>query len=229
MNYRLKSFVFLIVASGLVACVNAPPPAQKPVAKAVVAPPVQPKEPEVVVDVNAPLAETLPLLEPAHMLETEVTDKASNTAEKRYVYGKIVLGSEEWVYLPGVKESFKARIDTEATSSTISAVDLVPFERGGQDWVKFRIKQDGVPSGEMSVPVERWLLVRQAGSEQPLRLPIIMTWIQIGDAKEQTEFTLVDRSQSSYPVMLGRSYVRDAAIVDLSREYVQPKHPSAKP
>ncbi|MDF4535811.1 ATP-dependent zinc protease, partial [Vibrio parahaemolyticus] len=130
--------------------------------------------------------------------------------------------------LPGLKESFKARIDTGATTSSISAVDIVPFERGGQDWVKFRIEHDNIRSEELSLPVERWVRIRQSSAEEAQRRAVVVAWIQIGDLKEQTEFTLTDRTHLTYPLLLGRSFFKDVAVVDVSRHYIQPKHPSPK-
>jgi hypothetical protein len=51
-----------------------------------------------------------------------------------------------------------------------------------------------------------------------------VAWIQIGDLKEKTEFTLADRTHLTYPLLLGRSFFKDVAVVDVSRKFVQPKH-----
>ncbi|WP_264769115.1 RimK/LysX family protein [Klebsiella pneumoniae] len=42
----------------------------------------------------------------------------------------------------------------------------------------------------------------------------MVAWIQIGDLKEQTEFTLTDRTHLTYPLLLGRSFFKDVAVVD---------------
>ncbi|ENM5787867.1 ATP-dependent zinc protease [Vibrio metoecus] len=220
MNHPLKLLVSLMLSSGLVACATTPLPAE-PEKNAT--PPVAPvvEAPKVIVDENAPLVETLPRLEPAHSFESEVKDDFSMA--KHTSDGKIVLGDKEWVYLPGLKESFKARIDTGATTSSISAVDIVTFERSGQDWVKFRIEHDNVRSEEISLPVERWVRIRQSSAEKPQRRAVVMAWIQIGDLKEYTEFTLTDRTHLTYPLLLGRSFFKDVAVVDVSRHYIQEK------
>ncbi|WP_194437163.1 RimK/LysX family protein [Vibrio fluminensis] len=138
--------------------------------------------------------------------------------------GKLILGEKEWVYIPGLEESFRARVDTGATTSSISAVDIKPFERDGKDWVKFKMEHDGVSSKEISLPVERWVKIKQSSAEGSQRRAVVHAWIQIGDLKEKTEFTLADRTHLSFPVLLGRSFFRDVAVVDVSRKYVQKKH-----
>lgn len=138
--------------------------------------------------------------------------------------GKLILGQQEWVYVPGLEENFKARIDTGATTSSISATDIVEFERDGQDWVKFTIEHDGKKSKQMALPVVRWVKVRQSSSEESQRRAVVESWVQLGDLKEKTEFTLADRTHLNYPLLLGRSFVTDVAIVDVSKEFVQKKH-----
>ena len=137
--------------------------------------------------------------------------------------GKLILGSEEWVYIPGLDQSFKSKIDSGATTSSISAVDVVPFEREGKDWVKFRIEHNKISSQEISLPILRWAKIKQANSAEAQKRPVITAWIQVGDIKEKADFTLTDRKHLEYPVILGQSFFRDIAIVDVSRKFVQPK------
>lgn len=137
--------------------------------------------------------------------------------------GKLILGEQEWVFIPGLDKSFKARVDTGATTSSISAVDIVRFERDGKDWVKFRIEHDDISSNEISLPILRWAKIKQSGTEEFQKRPVVTAWIEIGDLKDKADFTLTDRSHLSFPVLLGRSFFRDVALVDIGRKFVQPK------
>ncbi|MGV2988273.1 RimK/LysX family protein [Vibrio sp. E150_011] len=141
--------------------------------------------------------------------------------------GKLILGEQEYVRLVDMKITTKARIDTGATTSSLSAVDIVPFERDGKDWVKFKVKHKGIESKEMSMPVERWVKVKQSSSDESDKRPVVTSVITIGDMTSKTEFTLANRTHLKYPVLLGRSFFRDVALVDVGRKYVQPK-PSTK-
>lgn len=51
-----------------------------------------------------------------------------------------------------------------------------------------------------------------------VRLPI-----QLGEFIEEAEFTLADRANMRYPVLLGREFLRDVAVVDVSKKYTQAK------
>ena len=109
----------------------------------------------------------------------------------------------------------------------MSAIDVVPFERDGKDWVQFKIDINGKASKEFKLPVERWAKVRQSSSEDVDKRPVVVAYIQVGDLKEQTEFTLTERGHMKFPILLGRSFFRDVAVVDVSKKYVQSK-PSVK-
>ena len=48
-------------------------------------------------------------------------------------------------------------------------------------------------------------------------------WIKIGSVHEKAQFTLADRSQMDYPILLGREFIQDIAYVDVSREFIESK------
>ncbi|KOO09469.1 ATP-dependent zinc protease family protein [Vibrio hepatarius] len=164
--------------------------------------------------------EQKPVEKPTEKTEQpEIVLKAEKTSD-----GKLILGEQEWVYVKGLDENFDARIDTGATTSSISAVDITPFERDGKDWVKFKIEHDGIKSKELALPVERWVKIRQSSADGTHRRAVVEAWIQIGDLEAKTEFTLTDRTHLTFPLLLGRSFFKDVAVVDVARKYVQEKH-----
>ena len=55
------------------------------------------------------------------------------------------------------------------------------------------------------------------------RRPVVRLTVRIGDMTEKAEFTLKDRSDMTFPVLLGREFLKDIAVVDVAREYIQPK------
>ncbi len=152
----------------------------------------------------------------------EVTpEKPVKLKLKKTPSGMLILGSEEWVYVPAIDETFKARVDTGATTSSMNAIDIVPFERDGKDWVQFKIDLGNKESREFKVPVERWASVKQSSSDTITKRAVVAAYIQIGDYREKTEFTLAERAHMAFPMLLGRSFFRDIAVVDVSRKYIQ--------
>ncbi|EEX35970.1 ATP-dependent zinc protease family protein [Vibrio metschnikovii] len=207
MKQPWKILLTLLLSGGLVACAMVPSSEQTETS-------AQIEQPEPETESAKPEVEP----EPPEIVEPEVP-AATKTSD-----GKLIFGEKEWVYVPAIEESFRARIDTGATTSSISAVDVEAFERDGEDWVKFRIEHDGIKSGEINLPVERWVRIRQSSDNSYQRRPVVMMWVQLGEMKDHTQFTLANRTHLTFPILLGRSFFRDVAVVDVSREYVQGKH-----
>ncbi|MGD8110253.1 ATP-dependent zinc protease family protein [Vibrio sp. TRT 17S01] len=203
MKKNWKALVPLFLTTGLVACATTAPETTSPDQQET--------------RVEQPVKQTKPA-------QKVVTEPVVEVEAKKTSDGKLILGEKEWVFVPGLEENFRARVDTGATTSSISAVDVVPFERDGQDWVKFKIEHDGIKSKEIALPVERWVKIRQSSADKTQRRAVVIAWIQIGDLKEKTEFTLADRTHLTFPLLLGRSFFKDVAVVDVSQQYIQDKH-----
>ncbi|WP_281543843.1 ATP-dependent zinc protease [Grimontia sp. SpTr1] len=137
--------------------------------------------------------------------------------------GKLVMGEKEWVRVDEINVVAKARVDTGATTSSISAIDIEEFERDGEEWVRFRLAHDDKQTDLMEMPVIRTVRIIQSSAEGYDRRYVVEMPITIGDVTETTEFTLRDRHHLNFPVLLGRTYLKDVAVVDVSRKYVQPK------
>lgn len=135
----------------------------------------------------------------------------------------IVLGEIEKITIDTLKQTFDARVDTGAATSSLNAVDIEQFERNGKEWVRFHLS-DGEktldPEHWIEAPILRFVKIRQANSDDIQRRAVIELWAQVGKIHEKVQFTLADRSQMSLPVLLGREFIRDIAVVDVSRQYI---------
>lgn len=142
--------------------------------------------------------------------------------------GKQVLGRAEWVGLPEVGTYLRARVDSGANTSSLSAQEITPFERDGQDWVRFRlgltdddVVVDDVREAWIEAPVERRVRILQAaGSESRPVVSLVMT---LGPIRQPVEFTLNDRTHLNYPVLLGRRFMMDIAVIDVAERYLHPR------
>lgn len=139
---------------------------------------------------------------------------------------KVMIGANEWVYLPVVNEHFKARVDSGATTSSISAKNVENFERDGKKWVRFDLehKDDENSWVTLERPIERRVAIKQATSDEKESRPVISLMIKMGEISESTEFTLADRRQMLYPILLGRSFLRDVVLIDVSKKFLHPKY-----
>ena len=137
---------------------------------------------------------------------------------------KLVVGATEWVFLSPPGKYLSARVDTGAETSSISATNIVRFERDGKRWVSFDLDTGNADNDiHLEVPLERNVLIRQASFDDVDRRPVVVFDVKLGSLHLPTEFTLADRSRMSYPVLLGRSFLKDMAVVDVSQEFIHPK------
>lgn len=141
---------------------------------------------------------------------------------------KLVLGRAEWVGLPSLGSYFKARLDTGANTSSLSAKDIRPFERDGENWVRFRLAVDekdavvpAVLKQEFEARVVRQVRIVQASGSD--RRPVVSLPLTLGQIEQSVEFTLNDRSHLTYPVLLGRRFMMDIAVIDISQNYLHPR------
>ena len=140
----------------------------------------------------------------------------------------IILGAIENVEIADIKQVFTARIDTGATTSSLNAVDLQEFERNGTQWVRFHLvaqnkKAETDELEWITAPVIRNVKIRQSTNEEAERRPVVELWIKLGAIQEKVQFTLADRSHMTHSILLGREFIQDIAVVDVSKEFVQSK------
>ena len=226
--YNGKAIVTLMLSGGLFACSTTTQVPVKPEQKPQLEKPVVNDSANTDATEGEKVTESTEKQKPEEVkpMEPEVKPAAVEKSPEKLLKtddGKLLLGEEEWVFVPGLKEAFKARVDTGATTSSINAADTVDFERDGKDWVKFKIEHDGTTTKEISLPVERWVKIKQSSAEGTQRRPVVVASIEIGDLKDKTEFTLADRTHLSFPILLGRSFFRDVPVVHVSQKYVQKK------
>lgn len=136
---------------------------------------------------------------------------------------KLLLGAAEWVWLKAAGKAFRARIDTGASTSSLSSANIETFERDGKNWVRFQLIEEGSPSIEIESRLLRTVKIRQASMEKGERRYVVRLPLQLGEFIEEAEFTLADRANMRYPILLGREFLRDVAVVDVSKKYTQAK------
>lgn len=138
---------------------------------------------------------------------------------------KEIIGAIEWLYMDPPGRHYRARVDSGAETSSLSANNVVEFERDGDDWVRFEFQHNGSDDAvELELPIKRTVLIRQVSSDEPQRRVVVELDIRLGEQLQATEFTLTDRSSMTYPVLLGRAFLLDYYVVDVSRSYTHDKY-----
>lgn len=143
-----------------------------------------------------------------------------------------VLGFVEWAVLNEAGLRMKARMDTGAKTSSLHAIDIWEFQKNGEKWVKFNIPlgdhEDQPSSGELDHdavtlqferPVYRTVLIKRKGLDSQRRYVVKMSFC-IAGTEHETQFSLANRSNFSYPMLLGRRFMADDNIlIDSSKAF----------
>jgi hypothetical protein len=138
---------------------------------------------------------------------------------------KEIIGAIEWIFMNPPGRHYRTRVDSGAETSSLSANDVVEFERDGDDWVRFTFDHDGTDEAvNFELPIKRIVLVRQPAYDDPDRRVVVELDIRLGEQLQTTEFTLTNRSSMTYPVLLGRAFLMDLYVVDVSRTYTHERY-----
>lgn len=162
----------------------------------------------------------------------------AEAAQKNETTVPETLGFVEWVVMQDTGLRLKARLDTGAKTSSLHAVNVEEFEQDDQKWVKFQIPlaDHTVQSAEedsninheeiileLERPVKRTVLIKRKGAESQRRYVVMMDFCIAGTSHE-TQFSLTDRGNFSYPVLLGRRFMRDDNIlIDSADSFIASK------
>ena len=147
-------------------------------------------------------------------------ERCSDVDNIASVKGKLLMGGVEKVVFVKEKLDIDARIDTGADSSSLGIYQLTRFERDGKKWVKFALnnKEDAVL---FEYPVYDAVRIKQQSDEKAERRLEIKMDILIGEKKYRKQvFNLADRSHLEYQALIGRNFLRDIAIVDVSHKHL---------
>ena len=146
---------------------------------------------------------------------------------------KIILGSEEWCSFPELGiPTIKARVDSGAKTSALHAINIAPFKKEGQNWVKFDINpiQNNVKTViHCEAPLVDKRIVKSSSGFREERY-VIQTNLEIGNSNWIIEMTLTNRDSMGFRMLLGREAMSGRVLVDPEQQYLlgQPTSDSLK-
>jgi hypothetical protein len=135
------------------------------------------------------------------------------------VDGKLIVGEVEFFNVQPGDLRLEARIDTGATTSSLHATDIEVFERDGDRWVRFKAGPHNGEKVQLELPWVRRVKIKEQGYEYDVR-PVVLVEVALNGHRRQIEVTLNDRSNYQYELLIGRNFLRDNCIVDVSRKHV---------
>ncbi len=153
-------------------------------------------------------------------VDTPLKSTDVRLAEVRMIDGKILVGEAEYATVFPGNLRLDARIDSGATTTSMHATDIKSFERDGQRWVRFTTATGRGEETTLELPRARHVRIKgEAGDYE--RRPVVVIDVQIGALRQKVEASLTDRDNYSFPLLIGRNFLRDHAIIDVGRKYVQ--------
>ncbi len=162
----------------------------------------------------------------AAVAEPEVMENPDNAvhAEEQLAGQRVVGWIEKGRILPE-RAAVKIKVDSGALTSSMHAVNMHRFKRQGKSWVRYDVPVKDADTGEMVTlkferPVYRRVLVRGAGGSE--RRPVVKMSICMGDQVYEEQFSLRDRGDMTYPVLIGRRTIEHIGLIDVSQTFLLP-------
>ena len=121
----------------------------------------------------------------------------------------------------------KAKLDSGALTSSMQAEDIEEFERGDENWVRFTLEVEDEASGEVVSKIVEKPLYRDfnaIGAGGTDHREVVLMKICMGNAIYEEQFSLEDRDNMIYPVLLGRRTIQALGNIDVTRTFVNDPH-----
>lgn len=145
---------------------------------------------------------------------------APSASSKSEVGEKLVMGWLETVFLRPMNLHATAKLDTGAKTSSVHASKIEHFTKGGTPWVRFEfVASKGKDAIKIERPLVRKAVIKERLSRSSTREVVMLSICKNGKEYE-TEFTLNDRSNFNYPMLLGRSFLAGVALVDSAETFL---------
>lgn len=136
---------------------------------------------------------------------------------------KLILGCEEWCSLPELNiPTIKARVDSGAKTSALHAINIAPFIKNDQNWVKFDINpiQNNLKTViHCEAPLVDKRIVKSSSGFREQRY-VIQSNLKIGDDFWKIEMTLTNRDSMGFRMLLGREAMSGRVLVDPEQKYL---------
>jgi hypothetical protein len=174
-------------------------------------------------------AETIPPpLEPQSCPEPQVIERivtkvvAPEPPPRATTAGKLhlpIVGAVEWAKIQPAGLWIESRIDTGADTTSIHAEDIQLVEKDGKRYVRFVLIDAATGSAhQQELRLRRRVLIKQSGGADERRY-VVRMWVILGEIRSKIDVNLSDRTDFEYPLLIGRNFLMDNMIVDVSRHH----------
>jgi hypothetical protein len=130
----------------------------------------------------------------------------------------VIIGRSEHLDITGVALAVPAKIDTGAFRSSIHAQNIKIKTRDGQKVLTYELF--GHPCAPVPRPMEttefKMVSVTNSFGHEETRYEVMLK-VKLSTKIFTTSFTLADRSNNLFPVLVGRKLLKNRFMVDVSR------------
>jgi hypothetical protein len=128
---------------------------------------------------------------------------------------QVVVGRFEHVDVVGRFKDVPAKIDTGAYRSSIHASDIQIIEKNGKEVLKFSLLGHPVFTKRRTIETRAFNIrkVRNSNGHITTRYEIILK-VRLGYKIFRTPFTLIDRANNIFPILIGRKALNKRFLVD---------------
>lgn len=142
---------------------------------------------------------------------------------------RLMAGWLEMVVLHPWQIKLKAKLDSGAKTSSIHAENIEYFEHDDKVWVRFNL-----PKGHGKKAVQRSIeapLLREVRIKRhklpPISRPVVTMSFCLNSRIYKAQFTLADRGNFNYPILLGRRFLKDNFLIDPAATFLHRDEDSA--
>jgi hypothetical protein len=149
-------------------------------------------------------------------LKVKITGK-KNISDFEEFKGKIIIGNIEKIDIPSLKLSgVLCKADSGATTSSIDASFIkISQDKKSVTFTPLRPKHQGFVNKKYTAPIAEMVEVQSSNGDSEQRIMIKVNII-IKGKKLETYFSLADRKELEYPILLGKDIISGNFLIDVS-------------
>lgn len=143
---------------------------------------------------------------------------------------RMIAGWLEMLVLSPWQIKLKAKLDSGAKTSSIHAENVERFDRDGETWVRFDLpvqKKRKTVLRTIETPLVREVLIKRHNLPSVRRSVVELAFCINGNSYS-TQFTLANRGNFNYPVLLGRRFLNGRIVIDPAETFVHDSRQSEK-
>ncbi len=130
---------------------------------------------------------------------------------------------EDELEIPSGNMALFAKLENGDLATYFKAEEVELFRRGGQQWIRFQTESKKGKERKIEIPLLASDEPDEAEEEPLVERPVVKVGLCLGDRIEEIEVNLTDRSNFTYPLLIGAKALRQFdAVIDAQERYEHP-------